>query len=51
MKKIFMFMAAVMALCACEQFNEIKDVQPIGNISFGVEISLKKDANVPAPSS
>ena len=51
MKKIFMFMAAVMALCACEQFNEIKDVQTIGNISFGVEISLKKDANVPAPTS
>ena len=51
MKKIFMFMAAVMAFCACEQFNEIKDVQSIGNISFGVEINLKKDANVPAPAS
>ncbi|MBO7268382.1 MAG: DUF4876 domain-containing protein, partial [Bacteroidales bacterium] len=49
MKKIFLFMAAVMALCACEQFKEIKDVQPIGNISFGVDITLAKDANVPAP--
>ena len=49
MKKIFMFMAAVMAFCACGQFEEIRDVQPVGNISFGVDITLAKDANVPAP--
>ena len=51
MKKIFMFIAAALAFAACEQFDEIKDVQTIGNISFGVEISLQKDANVPAPAS
>jgi hypothetical protein len=49
MKKIFMFMAAVAMLCGCEQFEEIKDVQAVENISFGVEITLAKDANVPAP--
>ena len=51
MKKIFMFMAAALAFAACEQFSEIKDVQPIGNISFGVDITLLKDAEVPAPAS
>ena len=51
MKKIFMFMAAALAFAACEQFNEIKDVQTVGNISFGVDITLLKDADVPAPSS
>ena len=51
MKKIFMFITAALAFAACEQFDEIKDVQTIGNISFGIEISLQKDANVPAPAS
>ena len=51
MKKIFMFIAAALTFAACEQFNNIKDVQPIGNISFGVDISLLKDDEIPTPAS
>lgn len=49
MKKIFMFMAALVAFASCEQFEEIKDVQTIENVSFGVDISLVKDPEIPAP--
>ncbi len=51
MKKTLLYIAALFAIVSCEQFDEIKDVEPIGNISFGVNITLKKDSSVPAPAS
>ena len=44
-----MFMAAVMAFCACAQYEGIKDVKPIEEISFNVDISLVKADSIPAP--
>ncbi len=49
MKKILLFVASLFALASCEQYEQIKDVQPIENVSFGVGITLKKDAEIPAP--
>lgn len=51
MKKIFMVIAAAFALFSCEQFEDIKDVEKIGELSFGLQISLDKAEDVPAPSS
>ena len=51
MKKIFMVIAAAFALFSCEQFEDIKDVEKIGEVSFGLQISLDKAEGVPAPSS
>ena len=51
MKKIFMVIAAAFALFSCEQFEDIKDVEKIGELSFGLQISLDKAEGVPAPSS
>ncbi|MBO5920459.1 MAG: DUF4876 domain-containing protein [Bacteroidales bacterium] len=49
MKKIYALAIALVSLCGCGQFEEIKDVQTVENISFGVDISLKKDDAIPAP--
>ena len=51
MKKILLFMAAAVLFGACEQYKEIKDVKPVENVSFSVDISLKKDDAIPAPKS
>ena len=49
MKKIYALAIALVSLFGCGQFEEIKDVQTVENISFGVDISLKKDDEIPAP--
>lgn len=51
MKKILLFLVSAVVALSCEQFEDVKDVQRVDNISVGIEITLKKDDNVPAPSS
>ncbi len=51
MKKILLFMAIAFAAISCEQFDQVKDVPKVGNVSIGIDISLKKGDNVPAPES
>lgn len=51
MKKILLFVVSAVVALSCEQFEDVKDVQRVDNISVGIEITLKKDDNVPAPSS
>lgn len=50
MKKILLFVVSAVVALSCEQFEDVKDVQRVDNISVGIEITLKKDDNVPAPS-
>ncbi|MBQ5802993.1 MAG: hypothetical protein IIW25_02030, partial [Bacteroidales bacterium] len=49
MKKILLFIAIAFAAISCEQFDQVKDTDMVENISMGIEITLKKDDNVPAP--
>ena len=51
MKKIFLFMMAALAAVACEQFEDVKSVDRIGEISVGIQISLDKGDDVPSPAS
>lgn len=51
MKKIFLFMAIAFAAISCEQFDQVKDTGMVENISMGIEITLKKDDDIPAPDS
>ncbi|MBE6246798.1 MAG: DUF4876 domain-containing protein [Bacteroidales bacterium] len=51
MKKIFLFMMAALATVACEQFEDVKSVDRIGEISVGIQISLDKGDDVPSPAS
>ena len=51
MKKIILFIAIAFAAISCEQFDQVKGTDMVENISMGIEITLKKDDNVPAPES
>ncbi|MBQ2913824.1 MAG: DUF4876 domain-containing protein [Bacteroidales bacterium] len=49
MKKILLFAALLFAAISCEQFDQVRDVDMVGNISMGINVQLKKQDNVPAP--
>ncbi len=51
MRKIFFTIASAFALFSCGQFEDIKDVAQIEEVSVEIQISLDKGENVPAPTS
>ena len=51
MKKIFVFMMAAFSILACEQYEEVKNVETIEPISMGIGITLDKSDDIPAPAS
>ena len=51
MKKILLFIAMAFAAISCEQFEQVKDIDKVENISVGIEISLIKEDGVPSPES
>ena len=51
MKKIFLFIAAAFSLLACEQYEDVRNVEIIEPISMGIGITLDKSDDIPAPAS
>ena len=51
MKKIFLFIAAAFSLLACEQYEDVRNVETIELISMGIGITLDKSDDIPAPAS